>query len=181
MKWFLVTVYSLLLLIAPVVRPQQLFVGQQQSDAVVFAAPAGVPDPNAIFNLVNEQRRNAGLPLLVADTSLAKLASDRAADMSTRRYYAHKNPDGQYFYDFLKPSENKSKYACENLDLEFTTNVGTYVNDWLNSTSGHRECMLNKTIRSAGYAAAPFETVDGNGVHTTSYVVVAIHSASLNN
>lgn len=177
MKRLMALLVSIATVLFVLQMPVQLAESAKSPEQVKFSAPAGIPDPNEIFALVNKERIAIGLTPLQPNSSLANIANQRAQDMAARRYYAHKNPDGLYFYDYFSYQEN-SKYACENLDLAFTTNVGSYVEDWMNSTSGHRECMLNADIKAAGYAAAPFETVDGYGVKTQSYIIVAIHSAS---
>lgn len=145
-----------------------------QSSSRLFDAPTGMPDPNEIYRQVNKTRQAAGLPPLVRDDALAKLATSRAQDMSRRAYYAHKNPDGIYYYDLLEQAGYDAEYNCENLDLEFTTQADVYVNSWLRSKSGHRECLLNTQTTNAGYAVA---TIANNSTDDIpSYVVVAIHS-----
>lgn len=145
-----------------------------QSVGRPFVAPAGMPDPNEIFDQVNKARQAAGLPALIRDDKLADIATTRAQDMSTRAYYAHKSPEGLYYYDLLEQSGYNATYNCENLNLDFTTQANTYVSSWLRSEAGHKECALDSRVTKAGYAVS---TIANNSTDVTpSYVIVAIHS-----
>lgn len=132
-------------------------------------------EASQILDLVNETREAHGLKPLVEDTRLTQIAYARAEDMSTNDYYAHKSPKtGKYYYDLFPQWNIKSDYSCENLDIEFTVDESQYVKDWYQSTKGHKECMLNKDVTTAGYAAIPF------GDQTNPiYIVVAIHTTSI--
>lgn len=141
-----------------------------------FPEPSGNPDPNAILEKVNLVRSENGLSPLRPNIRLSEIAQSRAKDMSDRGYYAHKNPDGLYYYDFLKDGfSSGSSYSCENLDLGFTLLTDTYVSDWLNSDKGHRKCLLEDRVTDAGYAVATIDKLSGS---QTAYVVVAIHAQS---
>lgn len=143
---------------------------------VRFDKVAGVSDPNEIFELVNQRRSEAGLTRLRANTKLAELARARAEDMAGRNYYAHRNPEGQYYYDLLNGTGfDKNLYSCENLDLQFTDTPGQYVADWMDSNKGHRECLLAARATDAGYASVATHQF---GSDRTAYIVVAIHAQS---
>ena len=144
--------------------------------SVNFAVSADAPNPNSILQLVNMQRLSQDLEPLVGNERLGKLAEARAADMVNRQYYAHQNPDGKYFYDFLKQYGVEAPFSCENLDLVFSPSIPQIVADWANSNKGHRECMLTNGKLIAGYAAKPFALVQANGAQTTAYIIVAIHA-----
>jgi uncharacterized protein YkwD len=144
---------------------------------VRFTVIPNAPNPEEIFSEVNQVRLQYGLKPLLANGALATIAEQRAKDMSERRYYAHKNPDGKYFDDLLVAAHIYNQYACENLDLEFTISSETYVADWLNSKHGHRECLLSPAATEAGYAVAPFMTATNQGEPMRSYVVVGIHAS----
>lgn len=111
-----------------------------------FKTYDGLPDPNEIYRLVNNERLTTGLQPLERNETLTHLAEQRAQDMSIHNYYAHKNPAGQLFYNVLADEGYKVDYACENLDLDFTTDPNLYVNSWMKSTAGHRECLLNSNV-----------------------------------
>lgn len=146
---------------------------------VSFSAARDVPDPNQIFALANKERVSRGVDALVANEKLGDIAADRAADMVKRKYYAHKDPDGAYYYDLFPSYNISAKYSCENLDLIFIPDSRTVVTDWLTSNKGHRECMLNRSLTQAGYAAMEMTYINYNGQEIPAYLVVAIHTAEL--
>lgn len=145
---------------------------------VQFIAQPNTPNPNTILSLVNQQRMAAGQTALIADARLEKIASARAADMVKRNYYGHRSPDGLYFYDVMKSNGLNANFSCENLDLMPSVSEQKAINDWLESTTGHKECLLNSTVGKAGYAATEFDQVFQEGKLTTLYVVVAIHTTN---
>ena len=148
---------------------------QKAEPLVSFPTQPGLPDPNTIFDTVNQARIANGLAPLKKDAGLAKIAQERAADMHSGSYYAHQSPSGLFYYDLMYQQHIGSSYSCENLDLQFVTMTTNFVNDWMNSSQGHRECMLNRATDHAGYAITTLDT----GNEATAYMVVAIH-ASLN-
>lgn len=141
-----------------------------------FNTVPGLPDPNAVFAEANEARIQNGLPAVVRSEKLAAIALERAQDMSSRNYYAHKNPSGLYFYDLFGQHSYHAGFSCENLDLEFTTTPSLYVNAWLGSSQGHRECLLDPRVSEAGYAAAEVATSTDTNPDVSSYVIVAIYA-----
>ena len=146
------------------------------SATVRFNRIAGAPDPNDIFSMVNSHRVSAGLAPLRPNAGLGEVATRRAQDMAGRNYYAHQDPDGLYYYDYLQGADfDKDNYSCENLDLQFTLLPAQYVKDWLDSKKGHRECMLADQATDGGYAAVPAPQLSGR---QTAYIVVAIHAQS---
>jgi uncharacterized protein YkwD len=131
-------------------------------------------DDIQISELVNAERSKIGLTAVIRNKELDMVAQSRATDMVTRSYYAHKSPDGSYFYDLLKQRQISVSYACENLDLAPVVSSQVFVTDWLSSTQGHKECMLSAHTTYAGYAVARLQSF---GLETPEYVVVAIYAA----
>ncbi len=157
-----------------------LAVKAEATQEVHFSKLTNAVDPNQVFGLVNKERAARGIAPLVANEKLGAVAASRATDMAKRQYYAHKNPDGKYFYDLLPDYGVSADYSCENLDLVFVPNSQTFVDEWLASTKGHKECMLSSNVKAAGYAAVKMTYLDYRGHATPAYLVVAIHSTQLN-
>lgn len=133
-------------------------------------------DAQKIFELVNQARVEGGLNELRSDPILTKVAEKRAIDMVENQYYAHKNPEGLYFYDILDQEGYSVGFSCENLNIDFTTSEVRYINSWLASTKGHKECLLNSKVDSGGYAVGLFsDPSDGHTISKT-YVIVGIHT-----
>lgn len=144
-----------------------------------FPANLDVLDPNQVLELVNAERATLNLQPLKADRELGLVAAARAQDMATRQYYAHKNPDGVYFYDLFDSYGVDAGFACENLDMVFVPSKERVVEEWRASLRGHRACMMHTKTTHAGYAATTLTLVDFEGQETTAYLVVAIHAEFL--
>lgn len=164
----LVTLTGLTLAVSNVVRPENK---QAQAPAL---RPAVVKDfdENELLRLVNAERKKHGLRELKEDTRLTKVAQERLDDMVKNQYYAHISPNGMFFYDLMKNHMLHADYACENLNLEFTTDESVYIQSWHTSTKGHRECMLQSDATAAGYAVGEY----GETPETKIYIAVAIHA-----
>ena len=101
--------------------------------------------------------------------------------MYTNSYYAHKSPiTEKTFVDDLRASQITYEFACENLSLEFVPTEQKYVQSWLTSTTGHRECLLDKEIARAGYAVAEIDLSNGQASSGRAYVIVAVHTTEPN-
>lgn len=146
--------------------------------AYVFPTREGWPDANKLISEVNKVRLGAGMQPLRPDNSLSDIARQRAADMSVRQYYSHKSPGGLYYYDLMAAKSMNPGYSCENLDLVFAYSESGVISDWLNSTKGHKECMLKPDAYKTGLAIVPFTTTQENGPDKNIYLVVAIHSTA---
>lgn len=149
------------------------------SSDVKFAALPDAPDPNQVFELANKTRADQGSNPLIADEKLGKVAAARASDMVQRQYYAHKSPDGKYYYDLFPEHGINSEYNCENLDLVFVPRIEMFIDEWMTSTKGHRDCLINPKLTAAGYAATKLMLIDYFGKETAAYLVVAIHTTDL--
>lgn len=147
--------------------------------AVKFEVVEDAIDPNVALVRVNQERTSHGLDQLQSHEMLGKIAQTRANDMASRSYYAHKDPDGNFYYDFFDSFGITPGYTCENLDLVFAPNLEQVIDEWNASVKGHRECMMNSRTTFAGYGSAKLTLVNYNGIVTTAYVIVAIHAEQL--
>lgn len=179
LRWFLA--FAIIFAWAIVAGGQMLPVrtNAHQPPALTFRTQANAPDPNQIFALVNAERKQKGSPPLTPNAVLTQVAQKRAADMAANKYYGHKNASGKIFEDFIEQSAMRIDYGCENLDMQSTLYADTYVNDWLQSNKGHRECLLNPNVTQAGYAVTAIELNQPGGATFSTYVVVAIHTGEL--
>lgn len=68
------------------------------------------------FDLTNEQRRRGRLPLLVEAEALSTAARRHSQDMLRRRFFSHRNPDGQDHADRINAVLRwKANATAENL------------------------------------------------------------------
>ncbi len=124
---------------------------------------------------INKIRSSNNLQPMAEDPTLNKIAEARALDMSKHHYYAHLDPSNHYFDYYLKSSGYNYKFSCENLNMAESNDVNVFVDGWMTSKKGHRECILNPGHKHYGYATSTIEGLtDLPGVSET--VVVAIYS-----
>lgn len=112
-------------------------------------ASKGIKDQQtAILNLVNKERKAAGVNPLKLDTKLSLYAVIRSSDMVENRYFSHTSPTyGSYSnlvnhsgYDYLMTGENIAAGG---------NSAQQYMTMWMNS-SGHRENILRSGYDSIG-------------------------------
>lgn len=150
-------------------------VGTVDTEPRAFTEVPNSPNPNVIYQEINMVRTANGLQPLKRNELLTQLAEERAADMSTNSYYAHKGSNGLVFDQMLASKGYGINYGCENLNLDFTTAANTYVATWL-ASQPHKKCILNPTVTDAGYAVA--RIAQKGNTNVSSYVVVAIHTTT---
>ena len=114
-----------------------------------------------IYPLVNEVRRQKGLPLLARDQGLAVVALTYSQDMLRRQFFGHTNPDGlslkarlisRYQQPFTKAGENiwtGSGYDLANSQLL----ARTIMKGWMDSP-GHRDNILDRSFTHLGVGVA---------------------------
>ena len=109
----------------------------------------------ASFDLINQDRREHGLPELILDERLSTIARAHSADMRDRGYFDHTSPDGNTISDRLASGGVSFRYAGENLEL--TKNVSDPANmantQFLGDPS-HRGILLNTQFKRAGVGVA---------------------------
>lgn len=71
----------------------------------------------ALLELVNQERVQAGLKPLTLDAELQAVARDHSRDMWLKGYFSHTNPDGQGPFDRMQAAGVSYTYAGENLAL----------------------------------------------------------------
>jgi hypothetical protein len=108
--------------------------------------------PVDLLNQTNKVRQERGLSTLSLDSELSQAASNKAADMFAKNYWAHFAPDGGTPWGFIKNSGYVYLYAGENLARGFS-NTSDVVNAWMASPS-HRDNMLSSNYADVGFAIA---------------------------
>ena len=119
-----------------------------------------------VFEQINSQRVEAGLPGLKLNDKLSEAARRKASDMFVSDYWAHVNPitgrEPWYFFDAVGYDY---RYAGENMARDFST-TAPMIKAWMNSTT-HRDNIVSSRYQETGIAV-----VNGvlNGVETTLVV-----------
>ena len=104
-------------------------------------------DEQEVFNLINKQRINNGLPALKIDSEVQRVARIKAQDMVDNNYFAHESPTYGTPFNMLKSFKISYKTAGENIAAN-SSNSGA-VTAWMNS-SGHKANILNSNYNYTG-------------------------------
>ena len=113
-----------------------------------------------ILTLTNAERQRVGVAPLVWDSTLAYCATVRAAELPLLTYEQNKNhlrPDGSEWY-----TVNEEVMYAENIAYGQKT-VDEVFNDWVHSTSGHYEHMINPNYKT--FAVSLYQTEAGYGYY----------------
>lgn len=97
----------------------------------------------AVLDLVNQERRKAGLSELMMDKDLLENAMKRASETVT--YFEHERPNGLDCFSAITRSYGA---AAENI-AEYQTTASSVMNSWMNS-AGHRQNILTSRYTCIG-------------------------------
>jgi uncharacterized YkwD family protein len=104
-----------------------------------------------VVTLVNKERAKAGLSALkVTNTTLKKMALDKAKDMYNKGYFDHNSPTYGSPFDMMKTYGISYSYAGENIAKGQRT-PQEVMTAWMNS-AGHRANILNANYTTIGVA-----------------------------
>jgi uncharacterized protein YkwD len=153
-------------------RAQRYFAASAVALVVIGCAiPVGTPAPSPsmrvgasagkygatearIFDLINAERQHQGLPALVYNAQLDRMAKIQAENMAYFQKMAHTIPESQ-----LPTLGDRARYVgypfgrlAENVALGYP-NAETAVQGWMNS-SGHRRNILDSSVEETGIGIA---------------------------
>ena len=123
-------VAALLLAVAPVagrigqlVHPGQTSASDDGEAPIAIAMtnphPHALPaDAQALADAVNAERAKRGLPALVRDPLLDRVAFAKAADIAARGYFGHTDPSGVTFYQRMQAWNWPTTYVAENIAFD---------------------------------------------------------------
>lgn len=116
----------------------------------VAAAVADNITSTHILQLINIERAKNKLPLLGIDPTLQRAAQNKAHDMVLRKYFSHKDPNGQAPWRWVTGADYKYSYAGENLAIGFVSASKQHMS-WMQSPL-HQRNILNPNYRDTGIA-----------------------------
>jgi uncharacterized protein YkwD len=125
-------------------------VGSEESIKLPYTVkhPRSRPDLEAeMLVLVNRERQKKGLKLVLADTAMASVARQHAADMFGRGYFSHLTPEGASPFDRMATAKLNFLIAGENLALAQTLSIA---HSGLMKSPGHRANILNPAFGRLG-------------------------------
>jgi uncharacterized YkwD family protein len=103
-----------------------------------------------VLNLVNQERRKAGLQQLSMNSSLSKVAMAKAQDMYNNNYFDHQSPTYGSPFDMMKAFGISYNSAGENI-AKGQNSPTEVMNQWM-SSPGHRANILNSSYTQIGIA-----------------------------
>ena len=106
---------------------------------------------SAMVDLVNAERAKVGLPALVVDPELTRLARLKSADIVNLGYFSHTSPTYGSPFDMMRAAGVSFAYAGENLAEASTLQLAF---DGLMQSPGHRENILRKEFTRIGIGVA---------------------------
>jgi uncharacterized protein YkwD len=101
-----------------------------------------------VIALVNDERKKAGCPALTVNPQLTAAAQGHSANMESRHFFSHVDPDGRQPWDRMLRAGYRYRIAAENIGAGFST-PEAMVRGWMNSP-GHRENILNCKLEETG-------------------------------
>lgn len=152
------------------------YVDTAASDDVTDASQT-IGIENKIHDLVNEKRRDNGLPELVFDARLADIAQAYAKEINESGVYSHVDQHGNTLIERysqagytcqIKISHIENVYGGENLNRingYFGQDASTKIVDSWYDSADHRSNMLS-----------PYFTKHGIGVDTSNLVLVVVEN-----
>lgn len=134
-----------------------VFGASNVSDAKTIVNVDGVAlseEEEEVLNLINEQRKQYGLPELKAYGELQRVAKLKAQDLVNNKYFSHTSPTLGTPFEMLQEEGVIYKYAGENLAGN-ETGVKA-VNAWMNSPA-HKDNILDSDYEYTGIAVVDSE------------------------
>ncbi|MFI5159515.1 MAG: CAP domain-containing protein, partial [Sphingobacteriales bacterium] len=115
---------------------------------------------SSVLNGVNNERSQRNISTLRTDSRLSNAAQSKSADMITRKYFAHVDPDGHYIWDKIV-ADGYTPYTIlgENLAIDFSDTAGL-IAAWIDSPT-HRANLLNPGFADQGMGVALGDTAQG--------------------
>ena len=115
-----------------------------------FTVSSSSPRPDLearMLELVNNERRAAGLSSLAMDPELVEVARKHSDDMFKRGYFAHVSPEGKSVGDRISAANIRFLTAGENLALAPTLQIS---HTGLMNSPGHRANILHSQFGRVG-------------------------------
>jgi hypothetical protein len=112
----------------------------------------------AMVRLLNIERANAGLVKVRIDSRIMSIARRRSADMASKHYFSHQQPDGRSVFDLMNAAGFTWYAAGEiiawNSGYSTLTQSAAAARDgWLNSP-GHRSVLMSNDYNYVGIGLA---------------------------
>jgi uncharacterized protein YkwD len=101
-----------------------------------------------VLNLINNHRRQNGLPALANNSRLNVSSHNHSLDMARRGYFSHTSLDGRSPFDRMRAAGYRCSTMGENIAAGQRT--AQQVFDAWKRSAGHNRNMLNRNYKSVG-------------------------------
>jgi uncharacterized protein YkwD len=128
-------------------------------------AQAVSSNEQTLFRLLNEDRARSGLPALILDEELSRIARIKSQDMVSNNYFAHTSPTYGNVRSMLNSFGVKYLSAGENIARSRSV---YHSNAAFLSSEGHRRNMLSSTFTHVGIGIV----VNAHGFVTVTEIFV---------
>ena len=120
-----------------------------------------LPEEQAVLDLINAHRVQAGCAPLIPHRQLTAAARGHSTDMALNDYFSHTSLDGRSPWDRMAEAGYTSfSSAGENIAAGYSS-PASVVNGWMNS-SGHRANILNCNFTETGIGYYYLQNDTGN-------------------
>lgn len=151
-------------------QAQNNSINSNASPATQFLEERFYPDiEQDVFDAVNEQRVNYGLPALKWAGDLSSVARNHSRDMASSGFFAHENLEGKSPFDRISDGGINYSVAGENLGLTYNypDQVNEIVKQWMNSPS-HRKNILDPEFEESGVGV--YKSINSTYYYTHLFV-----------
>lgn len=129
------------------------------------AASNAISAEQTLFRLLNEDRARQGLPHLILDPELSRIARIKSADMVNNNYFAHNSPTYGNVRSMLRHFNVPFRSAGENIARSRSV---YHSNAAFLSSEGHRRNMLSSSFTHVGIGVV----INANGFVTVTEIFV---------
>ena len=128
------------------------------------------PEEQVLWQVLTAARATSSMNPLTLDANAMTLARDRSADMATRTYFDHMNPDGKTMLDLV--ANYGIAYHAIGEMIAFNLGVpdcGSEAAKGFIASPVHHAIFFNDRFTTAGIGHA----VDGNGKHYFTVIMLS--------
>jgi uncharacterized YkwD family protein len=119
-----------------------------QKIVIPLRAPSELSLEQEVLDLVNAERKKAGVSPLALDWELSRVAKTKSQDMVSKNYFSHQSPTYGSPFDMMKHFGISYKTAGENI-ASGQRSAAEVMKSWM-ASPGHRENILKAEYTHLG-------------------------------
>lgn len=142
-------VFALFFILAPSLQAREFHLVDFVPDPLDQACGrAPTVNLRSVCRITNHERQKRGIPVLVWDSRVARVAQSHASDMHRRDYFSHTTPEGRTYKDRLDRGGVPYMWSGENIAYGYE-NAEKFMQAWMRSR-GHRQNILHPKFTRLG-------------------------------